>query len=233
MRNKKTMSTEKTTGTMVLNWQLRQLGINPPENTLTDPVLLTGLQIKDSFDKGYRLTIEDYVLLTDKITPEFNKQYNNFIEEPFSGLHRVQYETYLTYILDFYGKDGTYTDMLGSYGLRPMDNNIIERLFYYCSRYEAVRNGFIDDSIKVDFRDIEVHREEIKDLFFLLNGVYTPSGDMSLEAFNNGLYSKWSYIRMRYIVKDICENEPALIGSYNKQLVRENILLDILEDVLV
>ena len=249
MRTTKTnpTNTTNTTELEVLQWHLSLLGTKRAStdtifflegNTRNNKTIddLTGQDIIDLIQLGYRASIEEYLGLVKRIDPTYLKQINKFIDTTFEGLYKQNFNDFIDYILDFYGTNGTYKDYIKEKGIKPMDYDIARDITYFYLVYEGFRNGFIlnnnnTKSIKPDFSETTIHREEIIEIYILLNGGYRPNNNNpTLEDFKKGQYNKHHYGLIKYIIQHIIQVRPELVGKHNIRINRDKILEQLISD---
>ena len=231
----------------LLQWQLSLLGTERPSNdtiyflennTRHNKTIdnITGRDILEYNILGYRPTIQNYLDLVKRINPLYLKQINDFIEGPFKGLYNKEFKTFIDYVLDFYGSGGLYKDYIQEKGIKPMSYEATKDILFFYLIYEGYRNGFILNNnevknIEPDFNKINIHREEIVELYILINGGFRPNNiNPTLEDFKKGQYNKHSYSLIKFITQHILQVRPELVGRDNIQMARERVLTDLLND---
>ncbi len=221
----------------LLKWHLETFfTLRPTEDTiyflehteeLRDISDIRADEVVDFFDKGYRPSLDEYYNLHARLNITFKNLIKDYISSK-DEYNKGGYTHAITLFNSEYNRDDR--DIKEKVGLKPITNDLLETILTYYLSYNGVRNGFIDDNEPRRDELGELHTEELRHIFYLLNGVYGPNRMNPLELWQAGQYTPYSYNRIKYVVKTLIRDQPELIGTHNIQIMRELRLVELLND---
>lgn len=192
---------------------------------------LKGWDIREYYDMGYIMSIDDYLTLVKRINPTYMTQVKSYINKTFIS-SKGTHNDFMDFIVDYFRDDKVYyTDYIETKWIKPMTNEVIERLLTNYYMFRGVKAGFLDEyePTEYEFNDIAITKEEIIDTYILINGGYEWNmRNPTIDDFKKGQYVSVSFQAVRYISRAILQNEPELIGCRNITIERERIIDNIL-----
>lgn len=206
----------------------------PIKNTFEE---LTGTDIKDFYEGGMMMSVDDYLKLNHRISGVYMNQVKNFINKEFKSYTKPAYSNLAEYIVDIIDDYNLYSNIyysefIQNKWIKTISKDVVDRLLIHYYTFKGVRAGFLDNyEPSVDeFNDImTINKDEIIDLYILLNGGYLWNDrNPTFEDFKRGQYVGAAYQSIKYIARGILQNEPELIGCRSVIIERERIIDNIL-----